>query len=422
MYGRRVVVTGMGIISPIGNSIEEAWQSARDGKSGISRITSWDPAEVGVKIGGEIKNFDPEEYFGRREARRMDRVTHLAMFSSQRAIEDSGLVITDENRYDIGVLMGSGIGGIRSILAGMKGFVERGQKGVSPLVVPMMLPDSPSAKVSIEYGLRGPSFSISSACATGNNSIGEAATIIARGAAEVMITGSTEAGLVDLAMASFDNMRAISRRNDDPERASRPFDKDRDGFVVAEGAATIVLEELEHAKARGAKIYAEIVGYANTSDAFHVTAPLENGEGAAKAMERALKDANLTIEDIDYLNAHGTSTPLNDRMETVAIKKVFGERAYDVPVSSTKSVTGHLMGAAGAIEAVLCVEAIRNSYIPPTINHQSPDPECDLDYVPNVGREKSLRYVMNNSFGFGGHNTVLIFKRYDENGANGRAQ
>jgi 3-oxoacyl-[acyl-carrier-protein] synthase II len=419
VYGRRVVVTGMGIICPIGNNVEEVWDSASIGKSGIARITAFDPSHIGVQIGGEVKNFDPVAVFGHRHARRMDRITQLAMYASQQALADSGVEVNDDNRYDIGVLIGSGIGGISSLLEGMLAFVERGQKGVSPLLVPMMLPDSPSGRISIEFGMRGPSLAVSSACATGNNAIGEAATMIARGAADVMLAGSTEAGLVDLAVAAFDNMGAISRRNDEPQRASRPFDKDRDGFVVAEGAATLVLEELEHAKARGAKIVAEIVGYANTSDAYHVTAPMENGDGAAVAMGRALKDARLTIEDIDYLNAHGTSTPLNDKTETIAVKKVFGERAYDLPVSSTKSITGHLMGAAGAIEAVLSILALNNNYLPPTMNLDTPDPDCDLDYVPNVGRARELNYVMSNSFGFGGHNTVLIFGKYHENGKNG---
>ncbi len=420
MYGRRVAVTGMGITCPIGNTVEEAWHNAKNGISGIQYITLFDPEHIDVKIGGQVPDFDPDELWGRRTSRRTDRVTQLAILATEQAVADSGIEVTKENQYEIGALIGSGIGGIRSILNGMEAFNERGQKGVSPLLVPMMLPDSPSGRISIDYGLRGPNFSVSSACATGNNAIGEAAAMIARGAADVMLAGSTEAGLVDLSVASFDNMGAISRRNDEPERASRPFDKDRDGFVVAEGAAILVLEELEYAKARGANILAEVSGYATTSDAYHVTAPLENGEGAAVAMQRALKDANLTIKDIDYLNAHGTSTPLNDKMETIAIKSVFGERAYDIPVSSTKSVTGHLMGAAGSVEAVLCIKAILENYVPPTINLENPDPDCDLDYVPNVGRSHPINHVMSNSFGFGGHNAVLIFSRYSENGTNGK--
>ncbi len=418
MYGRRVAITGMGIICPVGNSIEEVWQNVSQGKSGVGRITGWDTSQIGVKIGGEIKGFDAEEIFGRRDSRRMDRTTQLAMFATQQAMMHSGLEVNDNNRYDIGALIGSGIGGIGTILEGMLAFLKRGQKGVSPLLVPMMLPDSPSGRISIEYGLRGPTLSVSSACATGNNAIGEAAAMIARGAAEVMLAGSTEAGLVDLAVASFDNMRAISRRNDDPQRASRPFDKDRDGFVVAEGAATIVLESLEHAQARGAHIYGEVVGYANTSDAYHVTAPLEDGAGAAMAMQRALKDANLTINDIDYLNAHGTSTTLNDPMETNAIKTAFGEHAYDIPISSTKSMHGHLMGAASSVEAVISILSMTNNFAPPTINLDEADPLCDLDYVPHEGREYTINYVMSNSFGFGGHNAVVIFGKHHPNGSN----
>lgn len=416
MYGRRIVVTGMGIICPVGNSVEEAWHNTKAGISGIGPITLWDPSELRVKIGGEVKNFDPDATFGRRETRRMDRATQLALYASKQAIEDSGLVVTDDNRYDIGTLIGTGIGGINSTLIGMAGFIERGQKGVSPLLVPMMLPDSPTGKVSIDFGLRGPSFCVVSACATGNNAIGEAAAMIARGSADVMVAGSTEAGVLDLSIAGFDNMGALSRRNDDPTRASRPFDKDRDGFIVAEGAATIVLESLEHAQARGARIYAELVGYGNTSDAYHVTAPMETGEGAAVAIQKALKDAHMTPNEIDYLNAHGTSTPLNDAMETAAIKRVFGERAYDMPISSTKGVTGHLLGAAGSVEAIFSIMSILDNYAPPTMNYETPDPDCDLDYVPNTGRSHAINTVMSNSFGFGGHNTVLIFKRYQANG------
>ncbi len=416
MYGRRIVVTGMGIICPIGNTVQEAWNNAKNNISGIGPITLWDASELRVQIGGEVKNFDPDEVFGKRETRRMDRSTQLGLFASKQAIEDSGLVVTDENRYDIGTLIGTGIGGIKSTLIGMAGFIERGQKGVSPLLVPMMLPDSPTGKVSIDFGLRGPSMCVVSACATGNNAIGEAAAMIARGSAEVMIAGSTEAGVLDLSIAGFDNMGALSRRNDDPTRASRPFDKDRDGFIVAEGAATLVLESLEHAQARGAHIYAELVGYGNTSDAYHVTAPMESGEGAAVAIQKALKDAQLSASDIDYLNAHGTSTSLNDAMETAAIKKVFGERAYDMPISSTKGVTGHLLGAAGSVEAVFSIMSILDNFVPPTANYETVDPDCDLDYVPNVGRSHPVNTVMSNSFGFGGHNTVLIFKRYNANG------
>jgi 3-oxoacyl-[acyl-carrier-protein] synthase II len=413
---RRVVVTGMGILCPTGNTVEEAWSNAAAGKTGIGKIQRFDTSHLENHFGGEVKNFDPNDVLGRREARRTDRVTQLGLVAAKQAIEDSGLEITDTNRYDIGCIMGSGIGGIGSIFESVKAFLERGAKAVSPLMVPMMLPDSPSAKVAMTWGLRGPNFAISTACATGNNSIGEATEIIRRGNAKAILTGSTEAGLVDIAIASFNNMTAISRRNDAPEKASRPFDIDRDGFVVAEGAAMLMVEELEHARVRGAKIYAEILGYGQSCDAYHVTAPLETGEGAAKAMELALEDADLKPEDIDYINAHGTSTPLNDISETIAIKKALGETAYEIPISSTKSVTGHLMGAAGAVEAVFSIMALRNNFIPPTINLDNQDPQCDLNYTPHTGMSRELNGVMSNSFGFGGHNAVLIFGKYQENG------
>jgi 3-oxoacyl-[acyl-carrier-protein] synthase II len=413
---RRVVVTGMGIICPTGNNVEEAWGNAAAGKTGIGYITRFDTSHLDNHFGGEVKNFDADTLLGRREARRTDRVTQMALYASQQAMADSGLEVTDENRYDIACVVGSGIGGVASIFESIKSFIEKGARSVSPLMVPMMLPDAPSSKISMTYGLRGPNFAISTACATGNNCIGEATEIIRRGQADMALAGSSEAGLIDVAIASFNNMTAISRRNDAPEKASRPFDSDRDGFVVAEGAAILVLEELEHAKARGAKIHAEIIGYGHTSDAYHVTAPLETGEGAAKAIERALEDAELTANDIDYINAHGTSTPLNDKSETVALKKALGEQAYEIPISSTKSVTGHLMGAAGAVEAVFSIMAMRNDFVPPTINLDNQDPECDLNYTPNVGVKHNIKHVMSNSFGFGGHNAVLIFGKYSANG------
>ncbi len=416
MEQRRVVVTGMGILSPIGNSVEEAWQNAANGVTGISTIKRFDTSHLEIHFGGEVKNFDPEAYLGKREARRTDRVTQLALYAAQQALEDSGLEITPENMYEIACVVGSGIGGISTIFEAVKSFVEKGPKFVSPLLIPMMLPDAPSSKISMTYNLRGPNFAISTACATGNNCIGEATEIIRRGQAKVAFAGSSEAGLQDIAVASFNNMTAISRRNDDPEHASRPFDVDRDGFVVAEGSGILILEELEHALARGAKIYAEIIGYGHTSDAYHVTAPLETGEGAAEAIRRAILDAGIRAEDIDYINAHGTSTPLNDKSETLALKQALGEQAYNIPISSTKSVTGHLMGAAGAVEAVLSIKAMLENFIPPTINLINQDPECDLNYTPNVGVKRDIDIVMSNSFGFGGHNAVLIFSRYGTNG------
>jgi 3-oxoacyl-[acyl-carrier-protein] synthase II len=406
----------MGILCPTGNGVEEAWGNAAAGKTGIGPITRFDTSHLENHFGGEVKNFDPNEFLGRREARRTDRVTQLALVAAKEAMADAGLLITPDNQYDIGCVMGSGIGGVSSIFESVKAFLERGAKAVSPLMVPMMLPDSPSSKVSMTYGLRGPNFAISTACATGNNCIGEATEIIRRGSAKAILAGSTEAGLVDLAIASFNNMTAISRRNDAPEKASRPFDIDRDGFVIAEGAALLMLEDLDHALERGAKIYAEILGYGHTSDAYHVTAPLETGEGAAKAIELALKDAKLKPEDLDYINAHGTSTPLNDKSETVAIKNALGEMAYEIPISSTKSVTGHLMGAAGAVEAVFTIKAIQDGFVPPTVNLDNQDPECDLNYTPHVGVQRNIDVAMSNSFGFGGHNAVVIFGKYRQNG------
>jgi len=416
MERRRVVVTGMGILCPVGNSVEEAWRNAKLGVSGIAPIQRVDTSNLRVHFGGEVKNFDAKDLFGYREVRRMDRVTQLAMAAAQEAMRDANLKLENEDPYECGCLIGSGIGGIESTLDQAALAAEKGPNSVSPLLIPMMLPDSPSGRVAIEYGLRGPNIGISTACATGNNAIGEATEMIRRGAADVMLTGSTEAGLVPLAIASFDNMTAVSRRNDDPATASRPFDKDRDGFVIAEGAAMLVLEELEHAKARGARIYGEILGYATTDDAYHVTAPMENGEAAQMAMRKAVRNAGIAAEDIDYINAHGTSTSLNDSSETKAIKALLGERAYDVPISSTKSVTGHLLGGAGSVEAVFSLMSIKDQFIPPTMNLLTPDPECDLNYTPNKGVSHKITTVMSNSFGFGGHNAVLVFGKYQENG------
>lgn len=412
MERRRVVVTGMGAISPIGHTAQESWESAKAGRGGIAPITRFDTTKLEVNFGGEVKNFDPKDRFGHREARRMDRVTALAMAASQEALADSGLDLSKEDPWEVGCLIGSGIGGIESIIDQCKLSVEKGPRVVSPLLVPMMLPDSPTGRVAIEFGLRGPNMAVSTACATGNNAIGEATEMIRRGAAQVMFTGSAEASVIELALASFNNMTALSRRVDSPETASRPFDATRDGFVVSEGAATLIIEELDHALARNARIYGEILGYATTDDAFHVTAPLENGEGAAKAMEKALRNAGLTIDDIDYINAHGTGTPLNDASETRAVKSVFGERAYQIPMSSTKSVTGHMLGAAGSVEAVFSLLAICDQFVPPTVNLHNPDPVCDLNYVPNEGIRHSITNVMSNSFGFGGHNAVLIIGKY----------
>ena len=410
---KRVVVTGMGIICPVGNNPDEAWRNAANGVSGAQYLPEFEEAGLKVTIGAPVKNFDAEEFMGRREYRRTDRVTQFGLSASQQALDDSGIDLSQEDPYEFGVVMGTGIGGIQSLIDGIVGVIDKGPASVSPLLLPMMLPDSPAGKIAIDLGLRGPNMAISTACATGNNSIGEAYEIIRRGSATMMLAGSTEAGMVQLAVASLSNMHALSRRNDDPEGASRPFSADRDGFLIAEGAAALVLEELEHARARGANIYAEVTGYGSTCDGYHITAPMENGEGAQAAMRRALKSADLAPEDISHINAHGTSTQLNDVSETIAIKAVFGDHAYRVPISSTKSVTGHLMGSAGSVEAVFSIAAICNQFIPPTINLNTPDPECDLNYVPNTGVQAKIQHVMSNSFGFGGHNAVLIFSQYN---------
>jgi 3-oxoacyl-[acyl-carrier-protein] synthase II len=406
----------MGIVCPTGNTVAEAWGNAAAGKSGIAPFTLFDASGMDNPFGGEVKGFDAEALFGRREARRMDRFAQLAVYAAQQAVADSGLEINDDNRYNVGAVIGSGIGGLSTIYHSAAVFFEKGHRAVSPLMIPMMLPDSASGKISMMFGIRGPNLALSTACATGNNCIGEAAEMIRRGQIVASLAGSSESAMEGIAVAAFNNMTAISRRKDSPTKASRPFDVDRDGFVVAEGAAVLVLEELEHALNRGAHIYAEILGYGHTSDAFHVTAPLETGESASMAMQYALKDAGLQPESIDYINAHGTSTPLNDKSETQAIKRAFGEQAYNIPISSTKSVTGHIMGGAGSVEAVFSIMAMQESFIPPTINLENQDPLCDLNYTPNVGVRKELDIVMSNSFGFGGHNAVVILGKYPSNG------
>jgi 3-oxoacyl-[acyl-carrier-protein] synthase II len=416
MHKRRVVITGMGIISPVGNNLDEAWANVAAGKSGIGAIERFDTSGCDVRIAGEVKGFDAQAVFGHREARRMDRVTHFAMVAAAEAVRHSGLNMEQEDPYRVGCVIGSGVGGIETLVEQIKNFFEKGSRGVSPLFIPRMLTDSPTGRVAIEYNFRGPNMAIATACATGNNAIGESMEMIRRGTADVIVAGSTEAGVIPVSLAGFNNMGALSRRNDDPARASRPFDKDRDGFVMSEGAAVVVLESLEHAQARGATIYAEVLGYATTDDAYHVTAPHESGEAAQEAMRLAIIDAELTPDALDYINAHGTSTPLNDVAETRAIKGVLGEAAYDVKISSTKGATGHMLGAAGSAEAIFSIMSIVNQFVPPTVNLSEPDPECDLDYTPNQGVQHEIEYVMSNSFGFGGHNAVLVFGKYHSNG------
>jgi 3-oxoacyl-[acyl-carrier-protein] synthase II len=409
----RVVVTGMGCISPVGNNVKETWDSILAGKSGAAMITQFDASKHKTRFAAEVKGFDPVALFGARETRKMDRFTQFAMAVAMEALQHSGLQVDESNRDRIGVVIGTGIGGISTLLEQVEILRERGPERVSPFLVPMMISDSAPGMIAIRLGVRGPNMAIATACASGNNVIGEALEMIRRGAADVMIAGASEAAIVPVAMAGLNVMTALSTRNDDPQTASRPFDKDRDGFLMGEGAGILILESLEHAQARGAKIFCEISGYGTTDDAHHISAPAENGAGAAMAMKLALSNANLDVNDIGYINAHGTSTPLNDKSETAAIKTVFGEQAYNIPISSTKSMTGHLLGASGAIEAVFCTLALQDEILPPTINYQTPDPECDLDYVPNQPRRAAPRHIMSNSFGFGGHNATLIFSRFE---------
>jgi 3-oxoacyl-[acyl-carrier-protein] synthase II len=409
---KRVVVTGLGCISPLGHSPEETWQALMAGKSGVGPITHFDASQHKTKFAAEVKDFNAAERFGPREARRMDRVSQFALASALQALESSGLDLSAENRDRIGVLIGSGIGGIGTLLEQVEVFRTRGPERVSPFLIPMMIADASAGMIAIHLGLRGPNLAVSTACATGSNAIGEAAEMIRRGSADVMLAGASEAAIVDVAMAGLNVMTAMSTRNENPQAASRPFDLQRDGFVMGEGAAVLLLESLEHALARQANILAEVSGYGTSDDAYHISAPAENGAGAALCMQLALQDAALQPTEIGYINAHGTSTPLNDKSETAAIKTVFGEWAYRLAVSSTKSMTGHLLGASGALEAMICVQVLTQGILPPTINYEYPDPDCDLDYVPNTPRPAQPQHVMSNSFGFGGHNATLIFSRY----------
>jgi 3-oxoacyl-[acyl-carrier-protein] synthase II len=397
------------LVSPVGNSVKAAWDAIVKGTSGAGPITLFDTSEFVTKFAAEVKDFDPIAHLGRKLSRRLDRFSQFAVVATKQAIEHAKLMISDANRDRIGAIIGSGIGGVGTIVTEMKKYIDNGPRRISPFLVPMMLPDAAAGQLAISFGVRGPNMAVVTACASSTNAIGEASEIIRRGDADVMIAGGAEAAIVPLAMAGFNVMDAISKRNDDPKGASRPFDLNRDGFVTGEGGATLIIESLEHAQQRGATILAEVKGYAATNDAFHVTAPAENGAGAAACMELALEDADMQHDDIHYINAHGTSTSLNDKSETAAIKTVFGEHAYDVPVSSTKSMTGHLLGAAGALEAAFCIQALQDQIIPPTINYDTADPDCDLDYVPNEARQIELKNVMSNSFGFGGHNATLIF-------------
>lgn len=412
----RVVVTGLGCVSPLALDWPATWQALRAGKSGVGPITQFDASDFATRIAAEVRGFDAAALFGSREARRMDRFAQFALAASLEAVGHANLNLSETDRDRAGVVIGTGIGGIHTLVENLNVLRERGPARVSPFLVPMMLADSAAGMVAIHLGVRGPNMAVVTACATGSNAIGEAAEMIRRGAADVLLAGGTEASILPIAVAGMGVIGALSTRNEQPERASRPFDRGRDGFVMGEGAGVLVLESLEHARRRGAPILAELTGYGTSDDAYHVSAPAEDGAGAALSMQRALEDAGLQAADISYINAHGTSTPLNDKSETTAIKAVFGEEAYRVPVSSTKSMTGHLLGASGALEAAVSVQAILDGLLPPTINYETPDPDCDLDYVPNQARRAEVRHVMSNSFGFGGHNATLIFSRFGERG------
>jgi 3-oxoacyl-[acyl-carrier-protein] synthase II len=409
---KRVVVTGLGCISPVGNNVKDTWEALLAGKSGAAPITAFDASGHKTKFAAEVKGFDAVAMFGTREARKMDRFTHFATAAAIEALEHSGLTINDENRDRVGILIGSGIGGVITIIEQYEAMRERGPDRVSPFLIPMMISDSAAGNLAIRIGARGPNMALATACASGTNALGEAAEMIRRGAADVMVAGASEAGIAALTMAGMNVMTALSTRNDEPERASRPFDKNRDGFLMGEGAGVLILESLEYAQARGANILCEFTGYGTSDDAHHISAPAENGAGAAISMSLAMKDAGFGLADIHYINAHGTSTQLNDKSETAAIKTVFGEQAYKIPVSSTKSMTGHLLGASGALEGVVCALTIMNGIVPATINYETPDPVCDLDYVPNQPRKLNVGNVMSNSFGFGGHNATLILSRF----------
>ncbi|TXC93049.1 beta-ketoacyl-ACP synthase II [Metabacillus litoralis] len=414
MMKKRVVITGVGAVTPVGNDVETSWNNIKNGVSGIAPMKRVDTEKFNVKVAGEVKNFDPAEYIDHKEIKRMARFTHLAIAASKMAVKDANVEIGENVSAErVGVWIGSGIGGLDEFEEQHKRFLDKGPRRVSPFIIPMFIPDMASGRVSIELGAKGINNCSVTACASGANSIGDSFRVIQNGIADMMVTGGAEAAITDMTISGFANMTALST-NPDPNTASRPFDKNRNGFVIAEGAGTLILEELEHALARGAQIYGELVGYGATGDAYHITTPAPNGEGGQRAMKLALKDANLLADTVDYINAHGTSTHYNDLYETMAIKEVFGEHAYQLAVSSTKSMTGHLLGAAGAIEAIFSLLAIKEGVLPPTINYETPDEELDLDYVTNGAKRANINVVLSNSLGFGGHNATLIFKKFEK--------
>ena len=416
MAERRVVITGMGVITPVGNDLETFWLNLKNGVSGIHAIDAFDIAGYDCRIGGQVRDFDPKAFFKNpKDVRRTDRFTHLAMAAAKMAMADSGIDVANlKGRDRFGVIVGTGEGGLKTLQDQLRVLLTKGPGRNSPFTIPMLISNMAGGVISMEFGLHGPNLCIVTACATSNNAIGESWRIIKFGDADVFLAGGAEASIVEIGVAGFSAMKALSTRNDEPERASRPFDRDRDGFVMSEGAGIVVVEELEHAKARGAKIYCEITGYGISADAYHMTAPPPDGEGAARAMKMALEHAGISPDQIDYINAHATSTDIGDLCETRAIKQIFGEHAYKVAISSTKSMTGHLLGGAGGVEMAACALAIRDSVIPPTINLENPGEECDLDYTPNVARERKVRKVLNNSFGFGGHNATLVAIAFEE--------
>jgi 3-oxoacyl-[acyl-carrier-protein] synthase II len=414
MNDRRVVITGMGAITPVGNDVETFWSSLKNGVSGVRRIASFDTSAFDCQIAGEVRDFDPKPYFKNpKDVRRTDRFAQLAMAAANMAMGDSGIDLEKVDRNRFGVIVSSGIGGLRTLQEQQTVLMTRGPSRNSPFTIPMLISNMASGLISMEFGLQGPNLCIVTACATSNNAIGESWRMIKFGDADLFLAGGSEASIVAIGLAGFGAMKALSTRNDEPERASRPFDRDRDGFIISEGAGVVVVEALEHAKARGAKIYCELAGYGLSADAYHMTAPPPDGGGAARAMQLALDHAGITPDQVDYINAHATSTGLGDISETHAIKKVFGDYAKKVPISATKSMTGHLLGGAGAVEMAACALSIRDSVIPPTINLENPDPECDLDYTPNTAREKKVRVALNNAFGFGGHNATLVIKAFE---------
>ena len=414
MAKRRVVVTGTGLVTPLGTGTDKSWQNICAGKSGVSRITRFDVSDYGAKIGAEVKDFNPVDFIEPKLAKHLDPFVQYAVAAAGMSLKDSGLTINDGNENRVGVFTGNGIGGLTSIEKTHQTLLEKGPRRVTPFFIPMAISNMSAGQVSIVYGAKGPNLSVTTACAAGTHAVGEAFRSISRGDCEVAITGGSEATICPLAVSGFNSMKALSHRNDEPEKASRPFDRDRDGFVISEGAGMMILEELEYARARGAKILAEVVGFGLSGDGYHMAAPPEDGNGAVRCMQMALQDAGLAPEGIDYINAHGTSTPLNDVVETKAIKAVFGEHAYKLAISSTKSMTGHMLGGAGGIESVFLALSIADQIIPPTINLENPDPQCDLDYVPNTARKTSIRAAISNSFGFGGTNAVLVMQRYEE--------